>query len=57
MLRSGGIELLFEKNKKMEIETDANDDTTNFTVNHLIMKLKNLIKEKQEFFLTKENQM
>jgi hypothetical protein len=41
----------------MVIETDDNDETSNFTVNHLIMKLKNSIKEKQEFFLTKENQM
>lgn len=41
----------------MDIETDSDDDVSNFTVNHLIMKLKNLIKEKHEFFLTKENQM
>lgn len=48
---------MFEKNKKMVIETDENDDISNYTVNNLIMKLKSLIKEKQEFFLTKEDQM
>ena len=41
----------------MVLETEANDNTSNFTVNDLILKLKTLIKEKQEFFLTKENQM
>ena len=41
----------------MVLETEANDNTSNFTVNDLILKLKILIKEKQEFFLTKENQM
>ncbi len=41
----------------MIIETDANDNASDFTVNNLMDKLKHLIKEKQEFFLTKENQM
>ncbi len=41
----------------MDIETESDDDIINFTVNHLIIKLKKLIKERHEFFLTKEDQM
>lgn len=41
----------------MTIETNENDDISNYTVNNLILKLKSLIKEKHEFFLTKEDQM
>ena len=46
--------MLFDKQKKITIETDEKDNTSNFTINNLINKLKDMIKEKQEFFLTKE---
>ena len=46
--------MLFDKQKKITIETDEKVNTSNFTINDLIMILKDMIKEKQEFFLTKE---
>jgi hypothetical protein len=52
---SGGLELLFNKNKKIELEIEEVKE--NFSICDLILKLKEKIVEKQDFFITKENQM
>jgi hypothetical protein len=52
---SGGLELIFNKNKKMEIEVER--DTESYTILDLIAVLREKISEKPEFFLTKDNQM
>lgn len=52
---SGGLELLFNKNKKMSLEIENPLDS--FTIKNLIELLKEKIVEKQDFFITKDNQM
>jgi hypothetical protein len=51
---SGGLELLFNKNKKMDLEIESNGQTS---LTDLIEALKGKIVEKHDFFLTKDNQM
>lgn len=51
---SGGLELLFNKQKKLQLEVEPKD---NFTVHDLIQSLKLKIVEKSDFFLNKDNQM
>ncbi len=51
---SGGLELLFNKQKKMEIEVPQEGQVT---VQDLMNVLKDKIVEKKDFFITKENAM
>ncbi len=52
---SGGLELLFNKNKKMNLEIE--NPRENFCVVDLVDKLREKIVEKHDFFITKDNQM
>lgn len=52
---SGGLELLFNKNKKMDLDLDDIKDA--FYLKDLIEVLKTKITDKHDFFLTKDNQM
>ena len=51
---SGGLELIFNKEKKVKVEVK---DKTNISVKELLLILKEKIVEKPEFFLNKDNQV
>ncbi len=55
-LISGGLELLFNKLKKMDLEVENNTNNS-LSLKELIEVLKGKIIEKHDFFLTKDNQM
>jgi len=50
---SGGLELLFDKQKQLTFTIDK----TSFTIKDLCLVLKEKITEKTEFFLTKDDEM
>ena len=54
LIYSGGLELIFNKEKKMKLEIK---DKSNITIKELLLILKEKIVEKPEFFLNKDNQV
>ena len=54
LIYSGGLELIFNKEKKMKLEIK---DKSNISIKELLLILKEKIVEKPEFFLNKDNQV
>ena len=55
LIFSGGLELLFNKKKKLEFE--INEPKKNYSIRDLIDVIIQNIVEKQDFFITKDKQM